>query len=55
MMTRLQTLMLEGTVWTEGDDYVGRASDGVVVALGGIGYETQLENYLVTYSGPETW
>ena len=53
--TRLEFLLALGTLWVEGREFVGRASDGVVVSLGGLDERKQIEAYLLEHPTPETW
>ena len=51
----LEKLLAEGIIWVEELNYVGRASDGVIVGLGAVGHEKALELYLATHPTPDTW
>lgn len=51
----LDSLLASGVVWVEGSDYIGRASDGVVVSIGIVGMERTAEDYLKIHSTPDTW
>jgi len=44
-----------GTIWVDGSDYVGRASDGTVVTLGNVGREDELNRYLNAHPTPRDW
>lgn len=59
----LGSLMESGVIYREGNEYVGKASDGAIVSLG---YSTRdltgrwsgeeaLENYLRSHPTPDTW
>ncbi len=51
----LKALLLKGTVWIEDDEYLGRASDGVVISLGVVGHESGAERYLRANPIPDKW
>jgi hypothetical protein len=52
----LDKLLSDGLVWLEGGEYVGRATDGVVVRLGEFGEEEIMEVYFADgFANPETW
>ncbi len=51
----LQEYLANGTVWIEGSDYVARASDGVIVSIGNVGREEQVEAYLADNPAPSDW
>lgn len=52
---RLAALVKAGTVFVERSEYVGRASDGELVAIGSVGLEDVTESYLSEYPTPEHW
>ena len=54
VVPKLADYIASGTIWIEGNDYVGRASDGVIVAIGNVGLEPDVESYLETYT-PDKW
>lgn len=54
-MDNLEKLLLSGDVWIEGTDYVGRASDGVIVSLGRTDERLSVEAYLETNPLPKNW
>lgn len=54
-METVRALLADGTIRVEGREYVGTASDGVVVSLGSVGEERQLLAYLLAHPSPETW
>lgn len=45
----------EGKIWVENGEYVGRASDGVIVNLGAVGCEANLTLYLIIRPDPKDW
>jgi len=51
----LDSLIYAGTIWIEGTEYVGKASDGVVVLIGTVGWEKDTERYLTQRPKPEQW
>ncbi len=51
----LEALIRRGHVWVDGNEYVGKASDGVEVRLGSVGEERILGVYLLTHRTPDTW
>ncbi len=55
MGRRLQALIDSGTVWIDGGNYVGKASDGVDVDIGEVCYEDTVEMYLAEHPTPNTW
>jgi hypothetical protein len=55
-MNILADLITRGIVWIErGQEYVGRASDGVLVTLGSVGDEKQIIAYLTEHPTPDSW
>jgi len=48
-------LFAAGIVWIEGTDYVGRASDGIVVQVGSVATEDATEDYLESHPFPSDW
>jgi len=51
----LDSLIESGAVWLDKRTYYGRASDGVKVQLGALGYETELDGYLYFHRTPDKW
>ena len=51
----LDALIKQGTVWQEGYQYLGRASDGTVVSIGTTNYERNAEYYLAANPTPDLW
>lgn len=51
----LDHLLKDGSVWLDGREYVGRATDGVEVSLGSLGDEEWIEKYLSANPTPDTW
>jgi len=52
---RLHDLISRGVVRSEGGYYIGTAADGVEVSIGCVGYEDQVEVYLMDYPTPAHW
>jgi hypothetical protein len=52
-----QKLMDKKLIWVDPgtEEYVGKAADGEEVAVGVVGYEKNLENYLKTHPTPKHW
>lgn len=52
----LDSLLASGVIYVlDGDTYVGRASDGVEVAIGSTFTPTVVESYLTVHPTPESW
>ena len=52
---KLVEMLNQGHVWVDGQSYMGKAADGVEIELGLVGYEMQIEEYLVEHCGPANW
>ena len=52
---KLQEYINNGTIWIEDDEYVGKASDGIIVGLGSVGEEERMERYLKACPTPDKW
>lgn len=48
-------LVAKGLIWEDNGDYVGKAADGQEVAIGVVGYEDNVEEYLKDHPTPESW
>ena len=51
----IEELIRNGHAWIEGQEYIGRASDGVEVGLGMLGDEKAMYAYLGEHPTPDTW
>lgn len=51
----LASLLEAGTLTVDGSEYVGRAADGVEVAVGAVGQEPSAERYLKHHPTPDLW
>lgn len=54
-MTRLEQLLESGLVYSDGNNYIGKASDGQEVAIGTVGDEKRTNEYLESYPSPSDW
>ena len=52
---KLDKLIQEGTVYIDGNQYIGKTSDGVEVILGITDNKKTVEKYLDNYPTPDTW
>ena len=50
-----RALYEERTVWVEDGEYVGKAADGTVVAVGTLGYPEGADRYLQHNPEPKDW
>lgn len=50
----LDIFLSQGVIWVDGDEYVGKSSDGVIVRLGNTDQPQIAEAYLRDYK-PENW
>ena len=51
----LAWLIANKVIETEDNYYIGKASDGIWVQLGEVGYELQMLSYLEVHPTPDTW
>ena len=51
----LDSLIKNGNIYKNGNEYIGIASDNVHVLIGGVGREKQLESYLTECPNPTYW
>ena len=51
----LNLLINQGAVWIEGSEYVGKASDGAIVALGHKDEPETAESFLSRRPTPDCW
>lgn len=51
----LSALLTSGAIWIDVDTYLGRAADGVEVALGTVYTRSAVETYLADHPTPDTW
>ena len=52
----MSELLRTGAIWIEDEsEYVGKADDGTIVALGAVGFEESAERYLVANPNPSDW
>ena len=51
----LDRLLQSGDIWIERGEYIGRASDGIIVSIGTIGFEQDAERYLRARPDPKDW
>lgn len=47
--------LASGSVYSDGGEYFGLASDGIIVLMGNVGQEDALEAYLDRYPEPSDW
>jgi hypothetical protein len=52
---RLVKELEAGRIRLEDQEYIGKAADGVEVKVGTLGYESRLEEYLITHPDPMDW
>jgi len=54
-MSILKTLLERGAITIEDDKYIGVIADDILVSLGTVGSEKELEKYLIDHPNPWDW
>ena len=52
---RLTKHLADKVIWVDGYEYFGKASDDIVVNIGMVGREDQVEKYLNNNPEPKDW